>query len=252
MATILTAPMLFAGITPAGDHHCFFCGGTCDESTPAKDFVKSSFTGLDTVTLSPWVCAGCVASQGEKDPVTLPDGETREGQKIRGYSWVVTSEGRTACTKAHREWIAEQCLNPPAVPFVICLTDSGQKHLMYRAAVCWSRDQVTVSLEGELINYTPAALADRISLCKQIAAATGKPALKETLTPQSQMRIVEHHCDETPLAMWLEVQNEPLSRLAAWLCPAKEECVNEYPDRTAAPTRKSEYKRAKAEARLFD
>jgi CRISPR type IV-associated protein Csf1 len=252
MAQILTAPLLFAGLAAEGSHHCFFCGGTCGEDVAAKDFVKSSFTGLDTVTLSPWVCRGCVASQGENDQVILPDGEIREGQKIRGYSWVITAAARTACTKAHRDWIMQQCLIPPDAPFVICLTDSGQKHLLYRAVVCYSRDMITVTLEGERIDYTPDALIERLALCKQIAAATGKPALKEALTPQSQMRIVEYHCDDRPLAAWLEVQTEPLSRLAAWLCPAKEECLNEYPDRTAAPAAKPAYKRVAAKASLFD
>lgn len=249
---MVTAPMLFLGVNPLGSRICFFCAGRCDETITADSFVKSSFTGLDTVTLSKWVCAGCVASQGEKDQVILPDGEIRDGQKIRGYSWVIDSTGRTGCTKAHREWIASQCLDPPKVPFVICLTDSGQKHLLYRAVVCWSRDEVTVTLEGERITYRPSDLAGRIQLSKQIAAATGKPALKEMLSPQSQMRIVEHYDSDGPLASWLTVQSEPLSRLASWLCPPKEECCIEYPERIAAPVAKSEYKRATAEARLFD
>jgi len=252
MAKIITAPLLFAVIDPISSHHCFFCGGTCGEDVAAKDFVKSSFTGLDTVTLSSWVCLGCVASQGEKDQVILPDGEIREGQKIRGYSWVITAKGRTSCTKAHRDWIMHQCLSPPETPFVICLTDSGQKHLLYRAVVCWSRDVITATLEGERIDYTPDALVERLALCKQIAAATGKPALKEALSPQSQMRIVEHHDSEKPLALWLEVQTEPLSRLAAWLCPAKEECLNEYPDRTPAPVAKPKRFTYEAAPRLFD
>lgn len=249
---LVTAPLLFARVNAAGSQRCFFCAGLCDETIAAADFVKSSFTGLDTVTLSRFVCAGCVASQDEDATIVLPDGETRTGQKTRGYSWVFDHHKRTACTKAHREWIMQQCLNPPETPYVICLTDSGQKHLLYRAVVCCSRDRITATLEGERIDYSPAELTGRMRICRMIAAATGKPALKETLSPQSQMRIVEHHESEEPLAAWLAVQNEPLSRLAAWLCPAKEECLNEFPDRSSAEPATAQHTRAKAAACLFD
>jgi CRISPR type IV-associated protein Csf1 len=224
-----TATQLFAGVGPSGTETCFYCGGSCEPIHPAKEIVKSSFTGLDTVTLSDWVCPGCVAAMQEKMEITLVDGQIRTGQKIRGYSWVITDSQKLACTKSHRAKLQELCTNPPQPPFVICLSDSGQKHLLYRAVVNLSRDRVTVTLEGEVITYRPTQLIERIELCKMIAAATGKPAMKEAMTPQSQMRIVEHFESEEVLAAWLDCFSEPLTRLAVWLCPAKEECRDEYP-----------------------
>jgi len=224
-----TASQLFACVAPIGNETCFYCGGACEPLYLASKVVKKSFTGLDTVTLSDWVCTGCVEAMNEKADIVLLDGSQRSGQKVRGYSWVITAAGRRAATKSHREQLLKLCVDPPKPPFVICITDSGQKHLLYRAVVNASRDVVTVSLEGESITYEPSQLVERIELCKQIAAATGKPAMKEPMSPQSQMRIVEHFESEHVLSSWQQVQNEPLTRLAVWLCPAKDECLIAYP-----------------------
>lgn len=229
MKLLITAPQLFARYTPSGDETCFYCGGCCDQTHAAKSVVKSSFTGLDTVTLSDWVCAGCVAAMQEGIELTLIDGTQKTNQKIRGYSWIITADSLSACTKAHREELLAACLNPPAAPFVICISDSGQKHLLYRSVVNHNRDLVTVTLEGEAITYRPTDLADRLELCKQACAATGKPALKGDMSVQTQMRIIEHFESEEVLAAWLDCYPEPFTRLAVWLCPAKEICLSEYP-----------------------
>lgn len=225
----MTATQLFAGISGFGDFVCFFCGGRCSDAILASEFVKPSFTGLDTVTLSKYVCGGCVASMGEREAIELIGGEVRSGQKVRGYSWVITADWKRAATKAHRNELLSLCLYPPDPPFVICLTDSGQKHLLYRSVVNHEQSVVTVTLEGELITYFRPELADRSRLCRQICAATGKPALSSTLDVQSQMRVVDHFGSDVALAEWLSVADAGLSRLAAWLCPPKEDCLYEFP-----------------------
>lgn len=228
-----TATQLFAKLTPAGTHRCFFCGGWADDVNPADETVKKSFTGLDTVTLSKWVCDGCIEAMGERSDIVLLSGECRSGQKVRGYSWIVTGESRRAATKSHRTELLNACASPPSVPFVICLTDSGKKHLLYRAVVNYSRDTVTVTLEGERITYKPSRLLARFELCRQVCAATGKPALKEPLCTRSQMRVYEHFESDIVLAAWLDCFSEPLTRLATWLCPPKEICSNVYPGITS-------------------
>jgi hypothetical protein len=110
---------------------------------------------------------------------------------------------------------------------------------------------VVVTLEGEVIAYNPPQLAARIEVCKRIVAATGKPALKEPMSTQTQMRIIDHYDSGRELVAWLAVEREPLSRLAVWLCPAKEECEREYPAITASDP-KPKHRRVAAEARLFD
>lgn len=225
----ITAPQLFAGRQEFGPAICFYCCGACQETNPADKIVKSSFTGLDSVTLSPWVCDGCIAAMQEKADILLLGGEIRSGQKIRGYSWIITEQSRLAATKAHKAELLELCLNPPEPPFVICLTESGQKHLLYRAVVNAARDVVTVGLELEQITYRPSDLAERIELTKRVCAATGKPAMQDTMSPQTLMRIVDYYESEEILEAWLGCYKESLTRLAIWLTPAKSECEIEYP-----------------------
>lgn len=246
-----TVTQLFGAWDPVGDEQCFYCGGQCDQQYAASKVVKSSFTGLDSVTLSDWVCRGCVESMNEKETIRLACGEVRAGQKVRCYSWIITEFERVACTKSHREYLLAACLSPPDPPWCISITDSGQKQLLYRGVVNHGSPLVTVTLEGEPITYKVEQLAERLELCKRVCAATGKPAMKEVMAPQSQMRIIEHYDDESILAAWLDCQSEPLTRLAAWLCPPKEDCLRDYPAVTSEPS-KRKHGRTSATARLFD
>lgn len=236
----MTAPQLFAGYRPIGDRRCFFCDGQCDETHRSADHVKSSFTSRDTVAGGEYVCAGCVAAMNESADIEMLDGIRRTGQMVRGYSWIVTDVARAA-TKAHRELMRELCLSPPTPPFVICISDSGQKHLLYRAVVCHSREVVTVTLEGDKITYRPHDLRNRIDLAERIIACVGKIAAAEPLTPRDGMKIVTHdEQGELILTAWLECREQSLSRLAVWLSAPKEKCIELYPP-IAAPVASAEH-----------
>jgi len=233
----MTAPQLFASYWPEGPHRCYYCGGRCDETHRAADLVQSSFTARDTVAGGEYVCPGCIAAMDERATITLADGEVREGQRVRCYSWVITAEAAIAATKAHRAWLTGACLSPPEPPYVISISDSGQRHLLYRAVVCHSREIITATLEGERVTFTPYELDERLTLCRKLIAATGKPALSEAPTARFGMSVVSHHDDESLISTWLECREQPLSRLAAWLSPPKEECLLEFPAPAApAPT----------------
>lgn len=228
-----TATQLFLGSSESGPALCFYCAGRCETINPSSQFVKSSFTGMDTTTNSPWVCSGCVAAMNEKATIQLIDGTIRDNQKVRGYSWVITNKTRVAATKAHRSQLTHVCTVPPYPPFVICISESGQKHLLYRAVVNQDFRVITVTLEGERISYAPHELIDRLRFCRMVCAATGKPALSEPqMTQSTMMRIVEHFDHPHVLTDWLDVRFEPLTRLAVFLCPPKEECLHEFPAST--------------------
>lgn len=229
----MTAPQLFAacrGLTVRlGEQRCYYCGGACDGAIESASVVLKSFTARDTICGGAHVCDGCIAAMDEQADITLADGQQRAAQRVRCYSWVVGDHRAVAATKAHRAQLLSACLTPPAGEYVICLSDNGQKHLLYRAVVGRSRERVTVTLEGERVHYTPRELVERLSLIKKIIAATGKPALAEPLSYSAGMRIIDHTRDENLPDQWQAVRGEPLSRLAVWLAPAKEECANEYP-----------------------
>lgn len=222
-----TVPQLFRGILETGPHRCFFCGGSCGEETPSGKFVKDSFTGLDTVTFSPFVCFGCVASQGEQSDIKMACGELRSAQKVRGYSWVITSESRVAATKAHREFLFDSILNPPNPPFAIVIADSGQKHLIYRSVVNWDREFFCVGLETEQIQVDRSKVAARMGLVRSVCAVVGKPVLTEKMSAHAGMMLFETLGQEV-MDRWFSVRSDPLTRLMIGLCPKKEDCVNGY------------------------
>lgn len=231
---MLTAPQLFAAargtLNPVGTHRCFYCGGVADESMPAAEHVKPSFTARDTVCGGEWVCTGCVESQNEQADVVLANGTRRTGQRVRLYSWVLSQAGAVAATKANRDFLLDSLLSPPEPPWCISLSDSGQKHLLYRAVVNHTASPpFVVTLEGEPIEYRPEPLTERLTLCRQVAAVCSVPGLREELQPMALMRLIEHFADDTLPARWQEVCQEPLTRLAIWFTPSREECLVEFP-----------------------
>ena len=211
-----------------GAHRCYFCGTQCGEEFQASQYVKDSFTSRDTVCGGNFVCGGCVAALDEQATIMLPDMTVRIGQKTRCYSWVFNSVTAVAATKAHREWLLRQCYAPPSVPFCICLSDSGQKHLLYRSVVCHSREIVTVTLEALPVTFRPQELSERMDLVIAMAAAVGKPALEQPLTFRQQMTAIDLHGTQEFVEQWQRVRVAPLSQLALWFCPAKKECLVEY------------------------
>lgn len=226
---MLTAPQLFAGVHESGTETCFFCGGSCEPVNTAKEFVKPSFTERDRVACgsSDWVCCGCVCAMDEKATVTLIDGETRENQKTRNYSWVLTDGKRLAATKSHREQLLALCLSPPTTPYAICLAD-GQKQQLWRTPVNHSRDVVSVNLEGTIVTYSPSQLIERLERVKRIIGATGKMAVSSgepsrMLWPRMSGAMSANELQDL-CTWWDRVRLEPLTRLAVWLAPGRSEC----------------------------
>lgn len=210
-------------VVPHGPDRCFYCGGQCDQTMPAAKHVKKTFTALDGVAGGDWVCAGCVEAMDEKADIEMIDGERRTGQKVRCYSWVVTPNKALAATKAHIDRLREICLSPPGTPYMVCLSDSGQKHLLYLGAVCHDPVNCQVTLEGELITYRRSHLKGDIALAALVCSAVGKRALTGPMKASIKMKI--HERDPDILDDWLRTRETPLGRLAAWLCPAKKEAL---------------------------
>ncbi len=212
----------------SGPHLCFWCGGSCGERFPRKKFLSSTFNGWSEVfdRFSQWCCAGCVAMTQEPDPSNRP----------RFYSYLITPTRMEKANKGQMDLIRGWCLNPPADEnYSIILATSGKKQLAYRAPVNDRADIATVQFETEQVTYRPAELNERLILCKKLAAASGKPALIERPTAQLATRLAQYWADFEPLLIWSHVWSEPVSRLAAWLCPKQETCANEYPSNYAAP-----------------
>lgn len=238
-----SVPQLYAmahGVACIGSSPCFYCGAPCGPGSggDVSVYVKDSFTGRSEVVApgSPFVCAGCVLCLREDATVQLIDGTARHVAKcaIRSWSWLVTETATIAASKAHIRELRSVCLagdgGNPGKPWALVLSDSGQKHLLYRGVVNHGGPPWRVTLEVERIDYTPESLAARLRLCGQLIAATGKPALAEPLTPRFAGAVMERYQNgETLVEDWSRVCREPLSRLAAWLSPKKEDCKHEHP-----------------------
>lgn len=220
---------------PVGDHECWYCGESCDDAIPSKDWVKSSCNahaearGLG----SEYVCAGCAASLAWKTTVAVFGEEIERGtpehptkpkpQHVCQYSWVITRDTAVAYTKAHIVELRRCCLNPPQPPFVIVLADSGQKQLLWQSPVCQSRELLVLRLENEIIEYSVCDLAEAISVAGQVAAIVGKPSLSDRLDPRAWASIIEATGDVSVAEKWEELRCTPVGRLAAWLAPSKRE-----------------------------
>ncbi|MGE4195965.1 MAG: hypothetical protein AB7G11_02420 [Phycisphaerales bacterium] len=241
-------PELYArvhGVACLGSQRCYYCGAACGsgDDGPVSTFVKDSFTGRSEVVSpgSDRVCAGCLLCLRETASVPLIDGTVRQLAKcaMRSWSWLITAERAVAASKAHLRELRSACLDGIAAdgPWAIVLSDSGQKHLLYRGVVNHGVNPPwTVTLEGERIGYHPDALRSRISLCGRLIAATGKPALREPVGVNFAIDVIERYRDgESLIEEWSRVRREPLSRLAAWLSAKKENAQHEHPaDRVSA------------------
>lgn len=216
-----------------GSEVCFYCGCKCGSSLSTREYVKKTFTGYSTVIspASQYVCNGCALSMQEKTTTTMVDGETRENQRMRSYSWIIKTCEAVAATKAHLTYIRDIMLDPPDPPFAICLADSGQKHLLYRTPINLSRDYYDVMLEEEIIHVSIDDLRDRLELCGRLIAATGRPAIQGKPGQSFLIALQKYYGSETTEQLWARWQPiwcEPISRLAAWLCKSKLEAQNEH------------------------
>ncbi|MDR1398627.1 MAG: hypothetical protein LBJ41_01715 [Treponema sp.] len=236
---MLTAPMLFAGVRHnPGNQHCYYCGADCDETYSVDEFVKETFTNRDIVKYphSNYVCCGCVLSLGlGGDAMEMLDGTIKQRENARGmaprmYSWLLTTQKRVAFTKAHVA-LAREILTTkiPEPPFTIVISDSGQKHLIFRAPVAMSNNVFPIMFEDETVEIIPKILISRLDLATKIVAATGKPALVERVGLSMYIACEKYHGNTDAPEVWREVQREPLSRLAAWLAKNKEDAQSEYP-----------------------
>jgi len=210
-----------------GPQRCFYCGENCGEMESAETWVKATCTVRQFVAApgSKFVCSGCAASMQEKATVNVfGENEPRTNKKIRSFSWIVTKENATALTKAHIAELRRVCLDPPEPPFGIVLAVGGQKHLIYLGDVSDSRETVSLLLEDERITYRVEDLRDRLRLAVRIASATGKVALRERPGFWLFRSCFDAFGDFADAESWLNVWAQPLSRLAAFLCPKKEDC----------------------------
>jgi hypothetical protein len=85
--------------------------------------------------------------------------------------------------------------------------------------------QMTLTLEGERIEYLPQQLVARLQLCLELIKIVGKPALQVEPSTSLFGQIARHYPGtwEELVGDWGACWRDPLSRLAVWLSPSKTE-----------------------------
>jgi hypothetical protein len=209
-----------------GSYRCAYCGATCGDQYSAQ--VAKTFTDRPKMAAPDalYRCVGCETAMQER--AVMPGRD--KPQKRRNYSWLIHRTQAVGATKSDLSTMRRWCVDPPQPPFAICLSDSGQRHLLYLTPINFTRSVVSVALEGQRIDYAPADLADRLDLFGRIAAAAGKPALTE-FTSSGVIAVCEYWWDDAfgLIERYNRIRRDALSRLAAWLTPSRKEARIEWP-----------------------
>jgi CRISPR type IV-associated protein Csf1 len=211
---------------------CFYCGDECEYNNLIKDYIKPTFTNYEIVKCpdSKFICNECIWSFATNtETIILVDGEVREKSTPRNYSWVIEKDKKFAASKKHVKELREIILNPPEPPFKIIISDSGQKHLLFRAIWAQSINNYPIQFEEEQIIVNIFELENRLIIADKLSAAIGKVAILNPDKMSYAITINNYHGDLTSYDNWLNIYKEPLSRLAVWLAKNKQEAGYEYP-----------------------
>jgi CRISPR type IV-associated protein Csf1 len=200
-----------------GTKKCMLCGASCTDEHTTKKHIRPTFTDYSSAAVlgSEYICAGCVWSLTEGADIELIDGEKRTNQKPRSYSWLVTKDKKIAMTKAHKAYIRDLLLTPPSPPYAIALSESGQKHNLYKTDVSLSDTVPTVSIEGKNITYSVEALTARLEFVESITTLIGIPAYG-SFEINTLINIPASLIDE-----YILTAREDLTQLALYFCKGK-------------------------------
>jgi len=211
------------------EKNCFYCGNKCNKLFNKKEYVKKTFTNYDIVKypISNYICDDCVWAFGSDSKIIMIDKEIRSGNP-RNYSWYITNNKKIAYTKKHIKELRELLLNIPEIPFKIVLSDSGQKHLLFRADFNFEKDNYIIQLEEEKILININKLKEYLYLADRLSAAIGKVAILDCEKISYIITIEKYYEDLTDYENWLKIYKKPMAKVAAWLSKNKEEASNEY------------------------
>lgn len=147
------------------DDLCWLCGGATDGvGWPQKTAFAPTFTNfnLAVVPSSQSVCQACVAmAQNETWNLYLaahPELGLKSGKRMgwRYYSHLFTPNSHESPS---RERWRELLLDPPEPPFIMCMSESGQKQLIFRCQIAHSRDEFPVQVEEDSIVLNRSAFS---------------------------------------------------------------------------------------------
>jgi hypothetical protein len=204
------------------------CGAPASEPYALLD----TFTARDTLAVpgSAYRCAGCAVAMEEAGKAVYPDGTAKEWTKAfrRCHSWTITDRAAVPYTGAHAAALRAFVLDPPAPPWAACVVGpTNGRQMLYLTPLNLDPHWCAVLVGGERVRYTRASLRERFRLTVALAAAGGLPSLDSVPAAHLASAAVRLYGAraEGMLVEWQAVREQPLSRLAVWLTPKKEECA---------------------------
>jgi hypothetical protein len=218
---------------------CFLCGGSCGTDIPRKPVQSSVVTPRthegrlsEVIPATPggsYCCSGCRLMCRESITIHLVDGQIEYGMPVRDFSWILTGTAATPYRfPRHRTELRRACLQPTMkAPWAIVLSDTRCDY-MYRTPVNDStKPPFTVTLNGAKVAYDPADLRERINFSRSMSMAMASIG-KDANDYERSMMMTAKIGHET-LVRWNSVVNEPLTKLAMFLCPMPDEPMEESP-----------------------
>lgn len=136
---------------------CYLCGEFVEYGIPKKKLLPSTFNDHDKAKepSSDYVCDACSF-------MILTNPKRR--QAIRWFNYVA-SDKLVIC---NRKQLREFLLNPPKPPFIICITLSQKKHLLWYLKTSYSQDIYFVTMETETIQVNAKLLIEMIAFVENL------------------------------------------------------------------------------------
>lgn len=143
---------------------CAFCGDDINKGISMKWF-SGTFTNAPECQYlsSPCMCVYCATMFNEK---AIVDWHTKPYIKLRNYSHIFI-DNKWFCVHAKlsdgKEKIRNILQNPPKKPWIIAISETGQKHILFRAK--WSpggKKRIVVQFEETSFNISSDEI---INLC---------------------------------------------------------------------------------------
>jgi len=233
-----SAPELLAcaqGIDCRGDEPCIYCGAPAD----VPHAIPGSFTARDTLSSpgSSSICRGCVIATEEQGTASYPDGSTKAWSRAfrRCHSWTMTKSASVPYFPGHVPHLRRFLLAPPPPPWAACIVGpTNGRQLIYLTPVTRSPGYGSVMLEGERVDYRQDDFAPRLRMALRLASVGGKPALSEPPSVSLASAALSLPDGERLMLEWQRVHSEPLSRLAVFLTPKKDDCPHAIGELTSA------------------
>jgi hypothetical protein len=230
---------------PARDARCWLCGGATEGcGWPRYLALSDKFTNhtLARVPTSGAICVPCAGLAGKAiwDRYVATHGarlgiKTGHAMSWRSYSHLFAPGLHRCPTRA--EWAAILC-DPPEPPFLAVIAVSGQKHLLFRAAVAWNRDRYPVQFEEQRVYVDRARLARYLhDVTAMLALGARREEIVSGRYAVERLRTTTRHAwqqAETALAEWRRA-DPVLLQLATFIAPAPESRSGPQPEPQSEP-----------------